>query len=60
MPSKCFNHLHRLDAIAGDAELQEKSASDLGRLATMLHTQCAGAMKEYDEKMKEDPTYDGK
>ncbi|XP_037509116.1 chromodomain-helicase-DNA-binding protein 1-like [Rhipicephalus sanguineus] len=35
-----------LDAVALDAELQEKPLADLKRLATMLHTGCEQAMKE--------------
>ncbi|XP_077514180.1 chromodomain-helicase-DNA-binding protein 1 isoform X3 [Amblyomma americanum] len=36
----------RLDAVALDAELQEKPLADLKRLATMLHSGCEQAMKE--------------
>lgn len=36
----------RLDAVALDAELQEKPLADLKRLAVMLHTGCEQAMKE--------------
>ena len=49
----------RLDAIAGDAELQEKSQADLQRLADTLNNNCLNAMKEYEEKLKEDPNFDG-
>lgn len=34
---------NRLDAIAADAELQEKSLSDLEQLASLLHTGCEEA-----------------
>ena len=34
---------NRLDAIAADAELQEKSMSDLELLANLLHTGCEEA-----------------
>lgn len=36
----------RLDAVALDAELQEKPLADLKRLASMLHSGCEQAMKE--------------
>ncbi|KAL3217007.1 hypothetical protein MRX96_032663 [Rhipicephalus microplus] len=36
----------RLDAVALDAELQEKPLADLKRLATLLHNGCEQAMKE--------------
>ncbi len=50
----------RLDAIAGDAELQEKSQADLNRLCDMLRTQCEQSMKEYEEKLKEEPSAESK
>jgi len=50
----------RLDDIAADAELQEKSVADLKNLATMLHDGCEKATKEYQEKLVSDPTFDGK
>nr|QVX32602.1 CHD1/2 [Platynereis dumerilii] len=52
--------MERLDAIAGDAELQEKSQADLQRLSEMLNNNCSTAMKDYEEKLKEDPNFDGK
>lgn len=52
--------LFRLDSIAEDAELQEKSEADLSRLIDTLQSQCEQAMKEYEEKLKEDPMFDGK
>lgn len=36
----------RLDAVALDAELQEKPQADLKRLAHLLHSGCEQAMKE--------------
>lgn len=51
--------LERLDAIAGDAELQEKSHADLQRLAQTLFNSCNQAMKDYEEKLKDDPNFDG-
>ena len=56
----CFIFGFRLDAIAGDAELQEKSEADLKHLADLLQTQCESAMKEYEQKLLDDPNFDGK
>lgn len=50
----------RLDAIAADAELEDKSPEDLSRLADILHNSCEKAVGEYEEKLKEDPNFDGK
>ncbi|XP_064609561.1 LOW QUALITY PROTEIN: chromodomain-helicase-DNA-binding protein 1-like [Liolophura sinensis] len=50
----------RLDAIACDAELQEKSAADLRHIAEILKTRCDEAMKEYKAKLEEDPNFEGK
>ena len=50
----------RLDAIAVDAELEDKPPDDLSRLADILHNGCERAVKEYEEKLKEDPNFDGK
>ena len=50
----------RLDAIAGDAELQEKSEADLKHLVNLLQSQCEAAMKEYEQKLLDDPNFDGK
>lgn len=50
----------RLDAIACDAELQEKSAADLRHIAEILKTRCEEAMKEYKAKLEEDPNFEGK
>ena len=49
------SNVFRLDSIAGDAELMEKSSADLKRLAEMLQTQCEQAIAEYEEKLKEEP-----
>ncbi|BFY98699.1 hypothetical protein BsWGS_01740 [Bradybaena similaris] len=45
--------LKRLDAIAEDAELQEKSEADLLRLAEYLRRACEDAMKEHNQKLQE-------
>ena len=49
----------RLDAIAGDAELQEKSQADLVRLADLLKSNCLAAMAEYEQKLQADPQLNG-
>ena len=50
----------RLDAIAADAELEDKPPEDLSRLADILHNGCERAVVEYEEKLKEDANFDGK
>ncbi|XP_070543055.1 chromodomain-helicase-DNA-binding protein 1-like isoform X2 [Ptychodera flava] len=50
----------RLEAIAGDAELQEKSQADLKRLAEAVHNGCVEALEEYKVQKAEDPNFDGK
>lgn len=50
----------RLDVIAADAELEDKSIEDLTRLADILHNSCVKAVAEYEDKLKEDPNFDGK
>ena len=49
----------RLDAIATDAELEDRPQEDLSRLADILHNGCVRAVAEYEEKLKEDPNFDG-
>uniref|UniRef100_A0A8C6XQR3 Chromodomain helicase DNA binding protein 2 n=1 Tax=Naja naja TaxID=35670 RepID=A0A8C6XQR3_NAJNA len=48
--------LERLECLARDAELVEKSVADLKRLGELLHNSCASAMQEYEEHLKENPT----
>ncbi|XP_063169995.1 chromodomain-helicase-DNA-binding protein 2 isoform X1 [Candoia aspera] len=48
--------LERLECIARDAELVDKSVADLKRLGELLHNSCASAMQEYEEQLKENPT----
>ncbi|KAG9489113.1 hypothetical protein GDO78_005222 [Eleutherodactylus coqui] len=48
--------LERLECIARDAELVEKSIADLKRLGDLLHSSCASAMQEFGEQLKENPT----
>ncbi|XP_059176230.1 chromodomain-helicase-DNA-binding protein 1-like isoform X3 [Physella acuta] len=52
--------LKRLDAIAEDAELQEKSEADLRRLAEYLRRACEDATKEHNQKLQENPNPEGK
>ena len=51
--------LSRLEAIAGDAELQEKAQADLKRLGTLLHDSCVKAVEDYNERLKADNDFDG-
>ncbi|XP_064422060.1 chromodomain-helicase-DNA-binding protein 2 isoform X2 [Latimeria chalumnae] len=48
--------LERLEAIARDAELVDKSVADLKRLGELIHSSCASAMQEFEEQMKENPS----
>lgn len=54
-----FSVYPRLEAIATDAELEDKSTEDLARLADILHNSCVKAVAEYEEKLQEDPNFDG-
>uniref|UniRef100_A0A803U1K8 Chromodomain helicase DNA binding protein 2 n=1 Tax=Anolis carolinensis TaxID=28377 RepID=A0A803U1K8_ANOCA len=46
----------RLEYVARDAELVDKSVADLKRLGELLHNSCALAMQEYEEQLKDNPT----
>ncbi|XP_076847370.1 chromodomain-helicase-DNA-binding protein 2 isoform X2 [Brachyhypopomus gauderio] len=48
--------LERLEAIARDSELVDKSVADLKRLGELVHTTCVTAVQEHEEQMKENPT----
>ena len=50
----------RLEDIATDAELQEKSLSELGRLAAALREGCSQAETEHAKRVGLDPEYDPK
>ena len=50
---------YRLDAIAIDAELQEKTEAELKRVAEHLQTGVEQAIKEFEEKLKEEPNAEG-
>lgn len=54
-PSSSF----RLECIARDAELVDKSVADLKRLGELIHNSCVSAMQEYEEQLKES-TSEGK
>lgn len=43
----------RLECIARDAELVDKSVADLRRLGELIHNSCVSAMQEYEEQLKE-------
>ncbi|XP_045427981.1 chromodomain-helicase-DNA-binding protein 2 isoform X2 [Pipistrellus kuhlii] len=45
--------LERLECIARDAELVDKSVADLKRLGELVHNSCVSAMQEYEEQLKE-------
>lgn len=45
--------LLRLECIARDAELVDKSVADLKRLGELIHNSCVSAMQEYEEQLKE-------
>ncbi|MEJ1270657.1 chromodomain helicase DNA binding protein 1 [Cricetulus griseus] len=45
--------IRRLECIARDAELVDKSVADLKRLGELIHNSCASAMQEYEEQLKE-------
>lgn len=45
----------RLEAIARDAELVDKSIADLKRLGELIHSSCVTAVQEHEEELKEKP-----
>ncbi|XP_054893449.1 chromodomain-helicase-DNA-binding protein 2 isoform X2 [Poeciliopsis prolifica] len=47
--------LERLEAIARDSELVDKSIADLKRLGELIHTSCVTAVQEHEEQLKENP-----
>lgn len=49
------NLLSRLEAIARDSELVDKSIADLKRLGELIHTSCVTAVQEHEEQVKENP-----
>ncbi|XP_036963392.1 chromodomain-helicase-DNA-binding protein 2 isoform X2 [Acanthopagrus latus] len=47
--------LERLEGIARDSELVDKSIADLKRLGELIHTSCVAAVQEHEEHLKENP-----
>ncbi|XP_049579173.1 chromodomain-helicase-DNA-binding protein 2 isoform X2 [Syngnathus scovelli] len=47
--------LERLEAIARDSELVDKSIADLKRLGELIHGSCVAAVQEHEENLKENP-----
>eukprot|EP00064_Thunnus_orientalis_P012385 superscaffoldBa00001893_g12420 len=47
--------IRRLEAIARDSELVDKSIADLKRLGELIHTSCVAAVQEHEEHLKENP-----
>ena len=52
--------MFRLDAISEDAELTDKSTSELKELSELLKSSCEQTVKEYEEKLLQDEQFDGK
>ena len=59
MSTNIFVLSFRLDVIAVDAELEDKTYEEIVRLANAIHDGCIKEMKEYDERLKQDPDFDG-
>jgi len=51
--------LPRLEAIARDSELVDKSIADLKRLAELIHSSCVAAVQEHEDHLKENPSEGG-
>ena len=49
----------RLDAVAEDAELTEKSSGQLKEMGDLLKRLCEETVKEYEEKLLQDEQFDG-
>lgn len=54
-PSLFLANASRLEAIARDAELVDKSIADLKRLGELIHSSCVTAVQEHEEELKEKP-----
>ena len=50
----------RLDSIAEDGELTDKSKGELIAMGELLKTSCEQAVKEYQDKLLQDEQFDGK
>uniref|UniRef100_A0A8C7RW91 Chromodomain helicase DNA binding protein 2 n=1 Tax=Oncorhynchus mykiss TaxID=8022 RepID=A0A8C7RW91_ONCMY len=48
--------LERLECIARDSELVEKSQADLKRLGELIHNSCVTAVQEHEEHLRENPS----
>uniref|UniRef100_A0A8C8F3N7 DNA helicase n=1 Tax=Oncorhynchus tshawytscha TaxID=74940 RepID=A0A8C8F3N7_ONCTS len=48
--------LERLECIARDSELVEKSQADLKRLGELIHNSCVMAVQEHEEHLRENPS----
>lgn len=53
--NKVLFSVTRLEAIARDSELVDKSIADLKRLGELIHTSCVAAVQEHEEHLKENP-----
>ena len=51
--------IFRLDAIAEDAELHDKSEAELKRLIEFMKKACEEAMKEHLQKIQDAPQIEG-
>ncbi|MEQ2161921.1 choline dehydrogenase 2, partial [Goodea atripinnis] len=47
--------IRRLEAIARDSELVDKSIADLKRLGELIHSSCVTAVQEHEEQLKDNP-----
>ncbi|XP_042327998.1 chromodomain-helicase-DNA-binding protein 2-like [Sceloporus undulatus] len=50
--------LERLEFVARDAQLVDKSLADLKHLGELLHNSCASAIQEYEKQLKDNPPED--
>ncbi|XP_038857182.1 chromodomain-helicase-DNA-binding protein 2 isoform X2 [Salvelinus namaycush] len=48
--------LERLEGIARDSELVDKSQADLKRLGELIHSSCVTAVQEHEEHLRENPS----
>uniref|UniRef100_A0A671X6F2 Chromodomain helicase DNA binding protein 2 n=1 Tax=Sparus aurata TaxID=8175 RepID=A0A671X6F2_SPAAU len=53
--SQVLCSVSRLEGIARDSELVDKSIADLKRLGELIHTSCVAAVQEHEEHLKENP-----
>lgn len=55
----CCFVLYRLEDISEDADLQEKSESDLKNLGEMILTNCEKVMSSFEAKLRETTSAEG-